>query len=49
MILTENQHLKSWASMSGELAGGVGTLKEDLMDYYAIIITAGDSSSAKAV
>ena len=35
--------------MSGELAGGVGTLKEDLMGYYAIIITAGDSTSAKEV
>lgn len=35
--------------MSAELAGGVGTLKADLMDYYAIIITAGDSTSAKAV
>lgn len=48
--LTENKLLKSWASMSGELAGGqAGALKEDLMDYYAIIITAGDSTSAKEV
>ena len=38
-----------WALGSGELAGGGGTWRKDLMDYYAIIIGAGDSTSAKPV
>lgn len=43
--LTENQSLQSWAWVSGELPGQVGTLRKGLMDYYAVIMDAGDSTS----
>lgn len=36
--------MKLWAFVSGGLAGGGGTLRKDLMGYYAIIIMPGSTS-----